>query len=238
LSEAGIDHLVVIPFNHNFAQSSAEDFVEQFLVKQFHPHTVIIGYDHRFGKNRTGDYHLLESMGNSLGFEVKEIDEQMLQESAISSTRIRQALLQHRVKDANELLGYPYFFEGIVIEGNRMGRTLGFPTANLQIAEEDKLIPGNGVYIVRVRLQDPANQGRTIERSGMMNIGIRPTIDGKNRVIEVHLFDWNGSIYGQTIRVELLEFIREEKKFDSPDALRNQIKNDEQSAKAHLQSIR
>lgn len=238
LSEAGIDHLVVIPFNHNFAQSSAEDFVEQFLVKQFHPHTVIIGYDHRFGKNRTGDYHLLESMGNSLGFEVKEIDEQMLQESAISSTRIRQALLQHRVKDANELLGYPYFFEGIVIEGNRMGRTLGFPTANLQIAEEDKLIPGNGVYIVHVQLQDPANQGRTIERSGMMNIGIRPTIDGKNRVIEVHLFDWNGSIYGQTIRVELLEFIREEKKFDSPDALRNQIKNDEQSARAYLQSIR
>ncbi len=234
LTEAGIDHLVVIPFNHNFAQSSAEDFVQQFLVAQFHPHTVIIGYDHRFGKNRTGDYHLLESMGTKFGFEVKEIDEQMLQESAISSTRIRQALLQHSIKDANELLGYPYFFEGTVIEGNRMGRTLGYPTANLQIAEEDKLIPGNGVYIVNVQLQDPGEPGKILQRGGMMNIGIRPTIDGKNRVIEVHLFDWNASIYGQTIRVELLDFIREEKKFATPDELRNQIRNDEQSAKAYL----
>lgn len=234
LTEAGIDHLVVIPFNHNFAQSSAEDFVQQFLVAQFHPHTVIIGYDHRFGKNRTGDYHLLESMGTKFGFEVKEIDEQMLQESAISSTRIRQALLQHSIKDANELLGYPYFFEGTVIEGNRMGRTLGYPTANLQIAEEDKLIPGNGVYIVNVQLQDPGEPGKILQRGGMMNIGIRPTIDGKNRVIEVHLFDWDASIYGQTIRVELLDFIREEKKFATPEELRTQIINDEQSAKAYL----
>lgn len=238
LTEAGIDHLVVIPFNHSFAQSSAEDFVEQFLVNQFHPHTVIIGYDHRFGKNRTGDYHLLESMGSRFGFEVKEIDEQMLRESAISSTRVRKDLLQHKVKEANELLGYPYFFEGTVIEGNRMGRTLGYPTANLQIAEEDKLIPANGVYIVSVQLQDPAGTGNLLVRSGMMNIGIRPTVDGKNRVIEVHLFDWSDSIYGQTIRVELLDFIREEQKFDSADALRTQIKKDEQTARNYLQSIR
>jgi riboflavin kinase/FMN adenylyltransferase len=235
LAAAGIDHLVVIPFNHSFAQSSAEDFVEQFLFKQFHPHTVIIGYDHRFGKNRSGDYHLLETMGQQLGFQVQEISEQMLQESAISSTRIRQALLQHKIQAANELLGYPYFFEGKVIEGNQRGRTLGYPTANLQITDDDKLIPGNGVYVVYTLIDNPDHQAARAERSGMMNIGIRPTIDGKSRVIEVHLFNWSESIYGQTIRVQLLDFIREEQKFISPEVLREQLQRDESYARNWLQ---
>jgi riboflavin kinase/FMN adenylyltransferase len=235
LAAAGIDHLVVIPFNHSFAQSSAEDFVEQFLFKQFHPHTVIIGYDHRFGKNRSGDYHLLETMGQQLGFQVQEISEQMLQESAISSTRIRQALLQHKIQAANELLGYPYFFEGKVIEGNQRGRTLGYPTANLQITDDDKLIPGNGVYVVYTLIDNPDHQAARAERSGMMNIGIRPTIDGKSRVIEVHLFNWSQSIYGQTIRVQLLDFIREEQKFISPEVLREQLQRDESYARNWLQ---
>ena len=234
LATAGIDHLVVVPFDHAFAQSSAEDFVEHFLVKLFRPHAMIIGYDHRFGKNRKGDYHLLETMGEKWGFRVYEINEQMLQESAISSTRIRSALLEHRIAEANQLLGYPYFFEGTVIEGKRMGRTLGYPTANLQIAEEDKLIPANGVYVVRVRLQQSIDPGSFIIHGGMMNIGIRPTVDGKSRVIEVHLFDWSGNLYGQTIQVELLDFIRDEHKFNSPAELREQIGKDEQIARKYL----
>lgn len=234
LAEAGIDHLVIIPFDHAFAQSSAEDFVETFLFKYFHPSIIIIGYDHRFGKNRTGDYHLLENMGEKLGFQVKEISEQMIRESAISSTRIRQALLQHRIDDANELLGYRYFFEGKVIEGNRMGRTIGYPTANLQIAEEDKLIPGNGVYVVQVEIPHLKQTDSPTKKRGMMNIGIRPTVDGKNRVIEVHLFDWEGSLYDQVLRVELISFIREEQKFDSLESLRDQIKRDEQVARNFL----
>lgn len=159
----------------------------------------------------------------------------MLQESAISSTRIRQALLQHRVLEANELLGYPYFFEGKVIEGNQRGRTLGYPTANLQITDDDKLIPGNGVYVVHTIIDNPADRAVRTERSGMMNIGIRPTIDGKSRVIEVHLFNWSQSIYGQTIRVQLLDFIREEQKFVSPDVLREQLERDETYARQWLQ---
>lgn len=237
LTAAGIDHLVVIPFDHAFAQSSAEDFVEQFLVRLFRPQAVIIGYDHRFGKNRKGDYHLLETMGEKWGFRVHEINEQMLQESAISSTRIRSALLEHRIAEANQLLGYPYFLEGTVIEGKRMGRTLGYPTANLQIAEEDKLIPANGVYVVRVRLQNNPDPKNFTIHGGMMNIGIRPTVDGTSRVIEVHLFDWSGTLYGQSIQVELLEFIRDERKFNSPDELREQIGKDEQTARKFLVGV-
>lgn len=234
LAAAGIDHLVIIPFDHAFAQSSAEDFVEKFLCKHFHPSVIIIGYDHRFGKNRTGDYRLLESMGEKLGFRVKEISEQIIRESAISSTRIRQALLQHQIDVANELLGYRYFFEGKVMEGKKVGRTIGYPTANLQIAEEDKLIPGNGVYVVEAEISHAQESDRPVKKRGMMNIGIRPTVDGKNRVIEVHLFDWAGSLYGQTLRVELLAFIREEQKFDSVEALRDQIRQDETMARNFL----
>lgn len=229
LEQAGIDHLVVVPFNHHFAQFSAEEFVQEFLFAEFHPHTVIIGYDHRFGKGRSGDYHLLEKMGETLGFRVMEIDEQMLQASAISSTRIRQAILQHQVEEATALLGYPYFFEGIVMEGNQLGRTLGFPTANLQITEEDKLIPANGVYVVAVTIFS-ADRKEQINKWGMMNIGIRPTVDGKNRVIEVHLFSFDTTIYQQILQVKLLHFIREEVKFNSFEELKNQLAADRQTA--------
>jgi riboflavin kinase/FMN adenylyltransferase len=229
LSEAGIDHLVVVPFHHQFAQLSAEDFVHEFLYAHFHPHTLIIGYDHRFGKGRLGDYHLLEKMGAYLGFRVMEIDEQMLQASAISSTRIRQAILSHQVDEATALLGYPYFFEGVVMEGNQLGRTIGFPTANLQITEEDKLIPSDGVYVVSVSLKSPSKQ-ITLLKGGMMNIGIRPTVNGKSRVIEVHIFDFSETIYQQTIQVKLLHFLREEIKFNGLEELKNQLSIDRQQA--------
>lgn len=229
LAAAGIDHLVVVPFNHLFAQLSAQDFVSTFLFKQFHPHTIIIGYDHRFGKGRLGDYQLLEKMGAEIGFQVKEIDEQMLQASAISSTRIRKALLSHHIPEATALLGYPYFFEGVVMKGNQLGRTIGFPTANLQITEEDKLIPANGVYVVEVRLlnEHRASMGN---HTGMMNIGIRPTVDGKSRVIEVHIFDFSETIYQHLIQVRLLHFLRDEIRFPHFEALQNQLHSDKRAA--------
>ena len=234
LSEAGIDHLVVVPFHHQFAQLSAEDFVQEFVYAHFHPHTLIIGYDHRFGKGRLGDYHLLEKMGASLGFRVMEIDGQMLQASAISSTRIRQAILSHQVDEATALLGYPYFFEGVVMEGNQLGRTIGFPTANLQITEEDKLIPSDGVYVVSVALKSHSKQ-IILQKGGMMNIGIRPTVNGKSRVIEVHIFDFDETIYQQTIQVKLLHFLRDEVKFNTVEELKNQLLVDRQRAVSWLQ---
>lgn len=229
LGAAGIDHLVVVPFNHHFAQLSAEDFIAEFLFNQFHPHTIIIGYDHRFGKGRSGDYHLLEKMGAELGFQVKEIDEQMLQASTISSTRIRKALLSHEIPEATALLGYPYFFEGVVMEGNHLGRTIGFPTANLQITEEDKLIPANGVYIVQVRLLNEFRM-EVSNHTGMMNIGIRPTVDGKSRVIEVHIFQFSETIYQQLVEVRLLHFLRDEIRFPNVEALKNQLLTDKEDA--------
>ena len=148
LREKGIDHLVVVPFDERFASQSAKEYVEHFLFEKFHPHTVIIGYDHRFGHGRQGDYHLLEDFGKQLGFLVKEIPEHVLNNITVSSTKIREALLNSDVETANNYLGYDYFFEGLVIEGNKLGRTLGYPTANLQIETPEKLIPGNGVYAV------------------------------------------------------------------------------------------
>lgn len=222
LEKAGIDHLVVVPFDHHFANQSADEYVRDFLYKYFKPHTIIIGYDHRFGKGRTGDYHLLEDFGKKLGFEVKEIPEQLLNEIAVSSTRIRQAIHDNDIDTANAALGHPYFFEGMVIEGNQLGRTLGYPTANLHIGSEEKLIPGNGVYAVQVEIVSDLHATQQ-KLKGMMNIGLRPTIDGKKRVIEVHIFDFDTDIYGQTLRVHVLKQLRNEIKFEGLEALKTQL---------------
>ena len=148
LEARGVDHLVVAPFDDSFAHQSAEKYVKHFLFEKFHPHTVIIGYDHRFGNGRHGDYHLLEESGKELGFIVKEIPEHVLNNITVSSTRIREALLQSDIEMANSYLGYNYFFEGTIVEGNKLGRTIGYPTANIRTGAEEKLIPGNGVYAV------------------------------------------------------------------------------------------
>lgn len=226
LEKAGIDHLVVVPFDHHFANQSAEEYITDFLYKYFKPHTIIIGYDHRFGKGRTGDYQLLESFGKQLGFKVKEITEQLLNEIAVSSTRIRKAIIENDIASANAALGYPYFFEGMVITGNQLGRTIGYPTANLHIGTEDKLIPGNGVYAVQVEI---VNTPDTIF-GGMMNIGLRPTVDGKKRVIEVNIFDFDGDIYGQTLRIHVLQQLRSEVKFDGLEGLKAQLAKDKSAA--------
>lgn len=227
LDAAGIDHLVVVPFDHVFANQTADQYINDFLYTYFKPHTVIIGYDHRFGKGRIGDFSLLENYGHQLGFVVKEISEQLINEVAVSSTRIRHALLDNDISAANEFLGYPYFLEGIVIEGDKLGRTIGYPTANLHIASEEKLVPGNGVYAVKVVTRSSSGQQLY---GGMMNIGIRPTVGGKKRVIEVNIFDFDEDIYGQVLQVHLLEYLRGEEKFTGLEALKKQLAKDKVTA--------
>ena len=241
LDTAGIDHLVIVPFNHAFANQTAAEYIKDFLWKNFKPHTIIIGYDHRFGKGREGDYHLMDQYSMSLDFNVKEIPEQVLNEIIVSSTRIRESLLKSDIDTANKFLGYDYFFEGIVIEGNKLGRTIGYPTANLQIESEEKLIPGNGVYAVEVQVGNQESGVRSRESGigsfeGMMNIGVRPTVDGKKRMIEVNIFDFDEDIYTQTLKVHVKHYIRGEVKFNSLDELKGQLLKDKVSAKTFFKS--
>jgi riboflavin kinase/FMN adenylyltransferase len=219
----GIDHLVIVPFTDAFANQQAEDYVEHFLVKRFHPHTIIIGYDHRFGRERKGDYRLLELLAPRFHYQLKEIPKHILDEIAISSTRIREALLEGRIDTADKLLGYEFFFSGTVVDGDKLGRKLGYPTANIQVQDEEKIIPGNGIYAVYATIPQHKDEQRL---KGMMSIGFRPTVDGKKRVIEVNLFDFNQDIYGLTLRVYVKKYLREEIKFDSLEALVKQIDQD------------
>ncbi|MES2776891.1 MAG: bifunctional riboflavin kinase/FAD synthetase [Bacteroidota bacterium] len=231
LEANGIDHLVIVPFTKAFAEQPANEYIANFLVENFHPHTIIIGYDHRFGHNREGDYHLLEDLKEQFNYRVKEIPGHVLQNSAISSTRIRQAIINGQINTANECLGYDYFFEGVVIEGNKLGRTIGYPTANLRIGDDEKLVPGNGVYAVEVNLQSAISNLPSETFKGMMNIGVRPTVDGTKRTIEVNIFDFDEDIYGQTMRVYLKAYLRGEVKFSGLDALKEQLAKDAVAAK-------
>ena len=235
LEKLGIDHLVIVPFTDAFANQPAEDYVANFLISKFQPHTIIIGYDHRFGKERKGDYLLLEKMAVTHGFQLKEIPKHVLDEIAISSTKIREALLEGKIEIADRLLGYEFFFSGVVVDGDKLGRKLGYPTANLKIKNEEKIIPGNGIYAVYAELPDDiptvhtgdiAQPGVDKRLKGMMSIGFRPTVDGKKRVIEVNLFNFSEEIYGRTLTVYVKKYLREEIKFDSLDKLVKQIDQD------------
>ena len=225
LSAEGIENLVIVPFTNEFSTMEAESYISDFLVKSFHPHTIIIGYDHRFGKNRTGNFELLKDGEKKYGYEVVEITAQQLNDIAISSTKIRQKLFEGDIMSANSLLGYAYFFSGKVVKGDQLGRTIGYPTANLEIADQEKLIPGNGVYAVDVLVND-------MKRKGMMNIGFRPTVGGVFRKIEVNIFDFTEDIYDQRLTVFLKSKLREENKFNSLEALKIQLGNDALAAKA------
>ncbi len=261
LDEFGIDHLVVVPFDENFSNQTPEAYVQQFLYEKFHPHTLIIGYDHRFGKDRKGDYHLLENMGKTSGFSVKEIPEQVINEVTISSTRIRESLLKADLQTANSYLGYTYFFEGMVVDGNKLGRTLGYPTANIIIHDENKLVPANGIYVAEAEIvnretsnvkgESPTNRDRssdvnsspfTAHRSpllqGMMSIGVRPTVDGNNRTIEMNIFDFEKDIYGCTMKIFVCCYLRPELKFDSLDELKLQIDKDKQDSLQYFDSFK
>jgi riboflavin kinase/FMN adenylyltransferase len=230
LEAAGIDHLVIINFDYQFSNMTAAQYVEDFLYHYFKPNTVIVGYDHHFGKGRNGNIDLLKTMGAKLDFQVEEINEQLVQNEIISSTLIRNYIAEHEIKKANDLLGYAYQFEGFVVRGNQLGRTIGYPTANLHINDEEKLIPANGVYAVKVKGECTNHE----IASGMMNIGIRPTVDGQKKVIEVHIFNFDQDIYEQYITVLVFEFIRGEVKFDGLDALKNQLHQDKITASAIL----
>jgi len=178
-----------------------------------------------------GDFQMLKSFGEELGFEVKEIPEHLLHEIVVSSTKIRQAISHSHIETANQFLGYPYFFEGRVVKGNQLGRTIGYPTANLALADLEKLVPGNGVYAVKAKIKGNALWQ---DLPGMMNIGVRPTVDGINRVIEVNLFDFDQDIYGKAMEVSVLHFLRGEEKFNGLDALKNQLALDKELAKRLL----
>ena len=221
LEALGIDHLVIVPFTDAFANQPAEEYVKNFLIDKFKPHTIIIGYDHRFGRDRNGDYRLLEKMAPLYHYKLKEIPKHILENISISSTNIREAILHSDIATANKLLGYEFFFSGEVVHGDKLGRKLGYPTANLKIQHEEKLIPGNGIYAVYARLADSAELLK-----GMMSIGFRPTVDGKKRVAEVNIFDFDKDIYGHTLRVYVKKYLREEIKFDGIEALVKQIDQD------------
>jgi riboflavin kinase/FMN adenylyltransferase len=230
LKKSGVDHTVIVPFDEHFASQTAEEYVSAFLLKKFKPNTIVIGYDHKFGQGRKGDYHLLEAEGKKFGFTVKEIPEHILEHVTISSTRIRNALLHHDMQTANEFLGYDYFFEGMVVHGNRLGRELGYPTANIEVAGTEKIIPSNGIYAVQVQIEN--NTDKLF--NGMMSIGIRPTVGGTPRTIEVNIFDFNEDLYGKTLRIFVKTFLREELKFDGLESLKAAIANDEINARKIL----
>lgn len=229
LSQMKIDHLVVVPFTEAFANQPAEVYIQDFLIDKFHPHTIIIGYDHRFGRDRMGDFRLLEKYAAENNFQLKEIPKHILDNISISSTNIREAILHDDIDTAHKLLGYDFFFTGTVVDGDKLGRQLGYPTANLKIENDEKIIPGNGIYAVFATLLPG-----TELLKGMMSIGFRPTVDGKKRVIEVNLFDFNKDIYGKELRVYVKKYLREEVKFDSLEDLVKQIDRDKEQSLAIL----
>lgn len=230
LEATGIENLVIHPFNESFSRLTAEEFVHSILVDQFHIQKIIIGHDHRFGRNRTADIDDLIAFGAEYGFEVEQISAQEIQDVSVSSTKIRKALNEGNMALANDYLGYDYFLSGEVVKGKQLGRTIGFPTANIQIEEDYKLIPKTGVYVVKAAVDQK-------EVFGMMNIGFNPTVNGQKQTIEVHLFEFDADIYGQKIEVSLLEYLREEQKFGSVDLLKEQLNQDKINALAFVNQL-
>ena len=226
-ANAGIDNLIIHPFDKAFSRLTAEEFVKNVLVDTFNIQKIIIGHDHRFGKNRTANINDLMAFGEIYGFEVEQISVQEINDVSISSTKIRNALLDGDITLANEYLGHNYAITGTVAKGKQMGRTIGFPTANIHIAEDYKLIPENGVYIVQSQIADAPV-------FGMMNIGFNPTVNGTVQTIEIHFFDFDKDIYNQKITIEILQRIRAEQKFESLDGLKSQLTLDKETSLAFI----
>jgi len=230
LEKLGIDNLIVHPFDKEFSRLTAEEFVNEVLVAIFKIKKIIIGHDHRFGRNRTANIDDLISFGELYSFDVEQISAQEINEVSISSTKIRNALLEGNIELASIYLGYNYSLTGIVSKGKQLGRTIGYPTANIEIEEDYKLIPNNGVYIAKSVLN-----GKTV--FGMMNIGIRPTVDGTKQTIEINFFDFKQDLYGQKITVSLIHRMRAEQKFESLDALKNQLGIDKAMAENFISQL-
>ncbi len=229
LEQKGIQNFIIHPFDKLFSELSPREFVEQVLIKQLNIQKIIIGYDHKFGKNRAADFNDLIAFGKEFGFEVEEISAKQVNEVSVSSTKIRNSLLEGKVSLANEYLGYAYMLSGIVVKGNQLGRTIGFPTANIEIPESYKLIPKYGVYLVTAIVNKKAV-------FGMMNIGIKPTLGGNLLSIEVHLLHFSEDIYGQKIQVNVIERLREEQKFESFEALKLQLEVDKINALQYFEN--
>lgn len=223
LDKLGLDYLLIKEFSVAFSRLKAEEFVKQILVDKLKAKKVIIGYDHRFGRNRNADIEDLKKYGQQYGFEVEEISAQDINDVAVSSTKIRAALKEGHIDKANSYLGYNFMLSGKVVKGKELGRQINFPTANIQIEEDYKLIPKQGSYVVYSEIEN-------VFVYGMMNIGFNPTVNGKNETIEVHFFDFDENLYGKSIQVNLLARIRDEQKFESVEALKSQLNKDKNTA--------
>lgn len=231
LEYMGIAHTLIIPFNREFAALSSQQFVQNVLIGTLHTHSLVIGYDHQFGRNREGSFANLKKLSSSLGFHVEEIPAQDVDNVHVSSTKIRQALLDGNVQAAARYLSYPYQLRGTVVDGSKIGRTLGYPTANIQIDNNLKLIPAIGIYAVKVEIE-----GQLFH--GMMSIGRRPTIEDTEKIsLEVHIFEMNKNLYGQSLIIYMIERMRDEVKYNNVEELKQQLQFDEQQAKSILNNL-
>ena len=227
LQKTGLDYLVIHPFSTEFSRLSADDYVKQILVEQLNVRKVVVGYDHRFGRNRTASLEDMYHYADIHEFEVIEINAEKIESTAVSSTKIRKAIDEGNIELANTYLGHSFTIEGMVIDGNKRGRELSYPTANIDLQNPHKIVPKQGVYLVKSKLK-----GRVVY--GMMNIGTKPTFDTTMPSIEVHFLDWNGNLYGQAVQVELLKWVREERKFNTVEELQTQIQADEQYCRSSI----
>jgi len=227
LQKTGLDYLVIHPFSTEFSRLSADDYVKQILVEQLNVRKVVVGYDHRFGRNRTASLEDMYHYADIHEFEVIEINAEKIESTAVSSTKIRKAIDEGNIELANTYLGHSFTIEGMVIDGDKRGRELSYPTANIDLQNQHKIVPKQGVYLVKSKLK-----GRVVY--GMMNIGTKPTFDTTMPSIEVHFLDWNGNLYGQAVQVELLKWVREERKFSSVEELQTQIQADEQYCRSSI----
>ena len=227
LDQADVDHLVVIPFTRSFSQLTSEEYIRQILIDKIGTKKLVIGYDHRFGRDREGGFDYIQAHQSEYGFEVEEIPRQDIEAVGVSSSKIRTALNEGNIHTANQFLGRSYSLTGTIVKGRQLGRTIGFPTANMQVDDPVKLIPANGVYAVEVLYA-----GQTL--GGMLNIGFRPTVAGTYQTIETYIFDFDKDIYGEHLTLKFREFLRPEQKFDGLPALVAQLKLDEEAARAVL----
>jgi len=223
LEKIGLEVLIIQQFTEEFSNQSALNFVKNILVDTLKTSKLIIGYDHKFGKDRDGNFKQLEAYGEIHNFNVQEISQKEIGNSAVSSTKIREAIKSGNIEKANKYLGYHFMLTGQVVKGKNLGEKLGFPTANLHIKEGYKLIPKTGAYVVKAEINN-----KTV--FGMMNIGFRPTVSGKNQTIEIHFFDFNKDLYGATIQIDVLTFLRGEQKFESIELLKNQLQKDKEKS--------
>lgn len=228
LAQYGVEELVVVPFTKEFAEQSADEYIEQFLVRHFQPKCIIIGYDHKYGKGRTGDINYLKKLAPKHAYHVEEISKQEVSDIAVSSTKVRRAVQEGEVAKAAQLLGHPFVLTGKVVRGQQIGSKIGFPTANIQVSDPNKIIPPEGIYAVQVIHQENRYKG-------MLYIGNRPTVDENlEKTIEVNIFDFDYSIYEQDLQVEFIQYLRGDVKFDTLEELKSQLYQDKQAALAAL----